>query len=34
LLITEKGPEILTSGVPKETDEVLPLVCEALKKSR
>jgi Xaa-Pro aminopeptidase len=34
VLITEKGPEILTSGVPKEIDEVLALVREALKKNR
>ena len=30
VLITEKGPEILTSGVPKEIDEVLALVKQAL----
>jgi Xaa-Pro aminopeptidase len=34
VLITERGPEILTPGVPKEADEVLALVREALKKSR
>ena len=34
VLITEKGPEILTSGVPKEIDDVLALVREALKKNR
>ena len=34
VLITEKGPEILTSGVPKEIDEVLALVQEALKRNR
>ena len=34
VLITEKGPEILTSGVPKEMDEVLALVQEALKRNR
>jgi Xaa-Pro aminopeptidase len=34
VLITEKGPEILTSGVPKEMDEVLALVREALKRNR
>jgi Xaa-Pro aminopeptidase len=34
VLITEQGPEILTSGVPKEIDEVLALVREALKKNR
>ena len=34
VLITEKGPEILTSGVPKEIDEVLALVRDALKKNR
>ena len=34
VLITEKGPEILTSGVPKEIDEVLALVREALKANR
>jgi Xaa-Pro aminopeptidase len=34
VLITDKGPEILTSGVPKEMDEVLALVREALKKNR
>jgi Xaa-Pro aminopeptidase len=34
VLITEKGPEILTAGVPKEMDEVLALVREALKKNR
>ena len=34
VLITEKGPEILTSGVPKEIDEVLALVREALKRNR
>jgi len=34
VLITEKGPEILTSGVPKEIDEVLALVREALRRNR
>jgi Xaa-Pro aminopeptidase len=34
VLITEKGPEILTSAVPKEIDEVLALVRDALKKNR
>jgi Xaa-Pro aminopeptidase len=34
VLITDRGPEILTSGVPKEMDEVLALVREALKKNR
>ena len=34
VLITEKGPEILTAGVPKEMDEVLALVRDALKKNR
>ena len=34
VLITEKGPEVLTSGVPKEIDDVLALVREALKKNR
>ena len=34
LLITDHGPEILTSRVPKEKDEVLALVQEALKKNR
>ena len=34
VLITEKGPEILTPGVPKEVDDVLALVREALKKNR
>jgi Xaa-Pro aminopeptidase len=34
VLITEQGPEVLTSGVPKEMDAVLALVREALKKSR
>ena len=29
VLITEQGPEILTSGVPKEIDEVLALVKQA-----
>lgn len=29
VLITEKGPEILTGGVPKEIDEVLALIKEA-----
>jgi hypothetical protein len=26
VLITENGPEILTSGVPKEVDQILALV--------
>jgi Xaa-Pro aminopeptidase len=34
VLITEKGPEILTPGVPKEIDDVLALVRDALKKNR
>ena len=34
VLITDKGPEILTPGVPKEIDQVLALVREALKKNR
>jgi len=34
VLITARGPEILTSGVPKEMDEVLALVREALKRNR
>ena len=34
VLITEQGPEVLTSGVPKEMDAVLALVREALKKGR
>jgi Xaa-Pro aminopeptidase len=34
VLITEQGPEVLTSGVPKEIDEVLALVREALGKIR
>ena len=34
VLITEKGPEILTSGVPKEAADVLALVREALKRNR
>ena len=33
VLITEAGPEILTSGVPKEADEVLALVQQARKKN-
>jgi Xaa-Pro aminopeptidase len=32
VLITDKGPEILTSGVPKEIDEVLALVNQARAK--
>lgn len=34
VLITEKGPEILTPGVPKEVDEVLALVRDALKRNQ
>jgi Xaa-Pro aminopeptidase len=34
VLITDKGPEILTPGVPKEVDEVLALVREALLRKR
>ncbi len=34
VLITEQGPEILTSGVPKEIDEVLALVKEALGRNK
>jgi Xaa-Pro aminopeptidase len=34
VLVTDKGPEILTAGVPKEMDEVLALVREALKRNR
>jgi Xaa-Pro aminopeptidase len=34
VLITEQGPEVLTSGVPKEIDAVLALVQQALKKAR
>ena len=34
VLITEKGPEILTSGVPKDVDDVLALVREALGRNR
>ena len=32
VLITENGPEILTSGVPKEIEEILALVNQARKK--
>jgi len=31
---SRQGPEILTPGVPKEVDEVLALVREALKRNR
>jgi Xaa-Pro aminopeptidase len=34
VLITEQGPEILTSGVPKEIDAVLALVQQARKTPR
>jgi Xaa-Pro aminopeptidase len=34
VLITERGPEVLTSGVAKEVDDVLALVREALTKNR
>jgi Xaa-Pro aminopeptidase len=32
VLITEKGPEILTSGVPKEVEQILALVQQALTR--
>jgi Xaa-Pro aminopeptidase len=32
VLITEKGPEILTSGVPKEVEVILALVQQALAR--
>jgi Xaa-Pro aminopeptidase len=34
VLTTERGPEVLTPGVPKEIDEVLALVQQALKRNR
>jgi Xaa-Pro aminopeptidase len=34
VLITDKGPEVLTPGVPKEIADVLALVKEALKRNR
>jgi len=32
VLITENGPEVLTSGVPKEVDAILALVQQALAR--